>query len=57
MDDVGGTRGDQTDEVLFQVGGIVRSVEGDSREVIDHGGDILTDGISLDWGEALLRIF
>ena len=54
---IGCTRGNQTDEVLFFVGGIERGVEEDGREGIDHGGDILIGGITLYWVEVLLCIF
>ena len=57
MGNVGGTRGDQTDEVVFRVGGIVQDVEQDRLDGIDHGVDILVCGIPLIRVESFLCVF
>ena len=46
--DVDGTRGDQNDEVLLRVGGIIQDIEKDNREGIEHGSDILIGVLPLD---------
>ena len=57
MGDVGDTRGDKTDEAVFRICSIVRGVKEDRREDIEHGGDILIDGLTLNQGESFLRSF